>query len=1620
MRNRFTFPLAFSFLLMMGISRLPAQTATPGPDANPTANTGALKAQIETGGSYDAHSGNETRIIPDLHVPGALGVYGLDFTRYYNSLRNDRDPGNLYQNPAPIPEQPTDFGSPGWSHSWSWNVAYDEYLQEIGDVGGNENYWMSITITFPDGHASKYTIMRSTQWPNGQPWSPDPRFGPPYYAAHGEANWPTSGDVHDYLDGMAQDGSEFWLHRADGGTVHFVNSSWGYQATQVLDPHGLITTLSYDGNGHLYQVEQEGGQRLTISWSGGVISRVENAGSAGMQAVVYRYDSLGGWPILINTYYQNDPLVGQTGTATYTYQSYVPPSGFFYAGPLLATANDPRFAGPMKSISYSYRGSGCLPTGRPAPGFEPYPGAQFDYFYASPTAIAAEKSGTTGTTVSSFTLGCFDGTRTEYNGLGGFRKFFFGRSAGEQGSFHCMGYQLAKLTDFTTVYPLPSNLPFERQNFQNGEPRQIWDARGILTEAVHADGSGFPSEVRHVGSDGSIYHYDRINPGSSDAQDFTRVPSPYHHWLFSKTDERNQTTTYRRDSRRRVTDITHPDGSTEHFDYNLLNQVTGHRLPSGAVQNYHYNGLNQLDREWNSVDLEGAATTYTYYGPGDHPEWTGLVKTEQNARASSSGATYSAMMTYNGRFQVTEVHYPPTPGGGSDPHITYGYNANGYCTWISDELAQSPQDPNHTRVYDYDDYGRCISYTEPLNAPGWNGAGTVASRRWDWIYDRYIDGVGQFGASAHTANVWRIQIEPGFNAAGERKMTARWFDLQNHITLEQTGWVQPPGNMPYNNPNWYWSGDGETHTFTYDENGNKKTYTDPRGRLTTYTYDLRNRLYQTIEPLNRITATQYDTTSNKTLVTFPDNTTQQWLDYDAFGQPGRFIDERANTTNLTYWQWGPMKKLHTVTTHRDRDGGGTEDQPTTLTNNGMGRPIQVLFPDGSYENTSYECTDGGSYFCDQVHTWQTRKGAKKTIQYDARGRESSHSWNDTTPGITSTWDDANRRLSFSNIFSTINYQYDAAAQPLYEKNTIAGSGGQVQTTFYRYANGDLANLVYPAGPWLRHDYTARGQLKTAGVADGSGNWAFQLINYYYWEDGTVNHQDYGNGTGTGTGNDYDARGFPHSINIYRFSPSYQSYSFRTSSRDSRDRIWAWQKSNNTGANPKENGRGDRYVYDAEGQLTEAYYECADPAGNFNGWRGGDVMYGGYDALGNRRGNTYSGSRGSLSWGRLDNGLNQYSWWSPSAIAYEGNGVLTQEGSINSDYNALNQPLWVWNSNSSTTTYFGYDPLGRCVKRWSYDFGVPTTYYYFDGWNLIQEGADAWSPTRLYVHGNRVDEIVTTFNVVTSQYGFHHYELRGHCAFVTDISGNIMEQYEYDAWGKPYYYDASGNWLGYSPFGNRFLFTGREWLSDLGVYDYRNRLYHPELGRFLQPDPQEFGAGDYNLYRYCHNDPINKSDPTGLYWDVQDFSAPDNWKVWQMILKLDKLPGPEGDRFRYIENSPHRMVVIPIQTDRAGQDKWTVPEREPGDRTNQTTPQNPIDNSNGSGIGSRVEFDPNNGKDPDGNPRPPIDALAHEAGGHGYRNMTGANSNDKKKEEGLARQFQIKVHKALKKMDQGGE
>jgi RHS repeat-associated protein len=363
----------------------------------------------------------------------------------------------------------------------------------------------------------------------------------------------------------------------------------------------------------------------------------------------------------------------------------------------------------------------------------------------------------------------------------------------------------------------------------------------------------------------------------------------------------------------------------------------------------------------------------------------------------------------------------------------------------------------------------------------------------------------------------------------------------------------------------------------------------------------------------------------------------------------------------------------------------------------------------------------------------------------------------------------------------------------------------------------------------------------------------------------------------------------------------------------------------------EDGRGDRYDYDDEGQLTAASYRVATPEGTPGTALRTDVFN--YDALGNRMGANRVASRGPVNFARRDNGLNQYLNWTPSAIYYDdnfgapyvspGNGVMMAEGWITASFNALNRPMAMWcPTYGSSFLWFGYDPLGRCVKRWmgsatgNAPNSNPATYYYYDGQNMVQEGSSAMFATRIYVHGAGVDQIVAS-QVSSGEWRYHHYDGQGNCILLTDTSGGIREQYDYDAFGMPYVYSVSGGTLGTGvQWGNRFLFTGREWLQELRIYDYRARQYQPELGRFLQPDPQEFAAGDYNLYRYCHNDPVNRSDPMGLSdntWDrLMLWQGGGDGTVGEQMNRLDAARGinsPPSDGRVRIEKTRVDSVVV---------------------------------------------------------------------------------------------------------------
>jgi RHS repeat-associated protein len=202
----------------------------------------------------------------------------------------------------------------------------------------------------------------------------------------------------------------------------------------------------------------------------------------------------------------------------------------------------------------------------------------------------------------------------------------------------------------------------------------------------------------------------------------------------------------------------------------------------------------------------------------------------------------------------------------------------------------------------------------------------------------------------------------------------------------------------------------------------------------------------------------------------------------------------------------------------------------------------------------------------------------------------------------------------------------------------------------------------------------------------------------------------------------------------------------------------------------------------------------------------------------------------------------------------------------------------------------YDALGRCITR---SLNGRITYYTYDGQRPIYEWNPDGTKAGWNLYGQGIDEILLRgdYVIVPKGQGYFFQQNRlGSVTHLTGFAGELIEKYRYDAFGATTTLEPV---LGY--FNNRFRFTGREYLEPFGIYEYRNRAYHPGLGRFLSEDPMGFDAGDMNLFRYCGNDPVNRSDARGTQ-DGFGFFIPQT--------------GPGGLQFTDPNYDPRRIPTDP--------------------------------------------------------------------------------------------------------------
>ncbi|MCF6285262.1 MAG: RHS repeat-associated core domain-containing protein [Candidatus Hydrogenedentes bacterium] len=84
---------------------------------------------------------------------------------------------------------------------------------------------------------------------------------------------------------------------------------------------------------------------------------------------------------------------------------------------------------------------------------------------------------------------------------------------------------------------------------------------------------------------------------------------------------------------------------------------------------------------------------------------------------------------------------------------------------------------------------------------------------------------------------------------------------------------------------------------------------------------------------------------------------------------------------------------------------------------------------------------------------------------------------------------------------------------------------------------------------------------------------------------------------------------------------------------------------------------------------------------------------------------------------------------------------------------------------------------------------------------------------------------------------------------------------------PAVFDAANGPLAESAFQNAYLFNGRRFDSDTGLYYYRTRYMNPEIGRFISRDTIGLWGDANNLgnpYTYLGNNPWSGLDPFGEF------------------------------------------------------------------------------------------------------------------------------------------------------------
>ncbi len=1339
-------------------------------------------------------------------------------------------------------------------NTYSGNVFYERVDLEIPGRGPTldldlafsyNSHRTALNFGYGNGWTFSYNLLYELQGPDVLIRRSDGASD--LYSWNGSSYTPPAG-VYDKLEEYQP--GKFRLV-TPGGTTYFFDDAGHKRLTSQVDRNSNTISLAYNG-GLPQSISDACGRMLNFVFTGGQLTQITDNNTNPARTIAYQYDASGNKTLV------TDPLGNQT---SYTYdasrnltQIQDPRASLFTvtydaAGRALSVASSitqttlaygasstsVTEVGTTTNRSHSYHFDG---QGRVIQKTGSCCGFNQSYVYDAQNNITQITDANSN--VTSYT----------YDGLGNVLTETDALSQTASYTYVANTDRLASETDKngqTTSYTYDARGNLSTISRPLGVTESFsYDAHGNTLS--HTDGSGFTTNNSYdacgnltnvsypIGGESMTYdnvgnmltHSDALNNTTSYTYDLLNRE-------LSSTDAVSCTESQSYDGNGNIVSETDGNGNTTMYTYDVLDREITITRPNEIIVYHVYNEFGELQSE---TDPMGNTTQFSY-------DSNGLLILETNALNDTRSFTYDANgnvlseTDFNGAMTTYVYDALDRVISATDAlnnTSTYTYDGNSNRTSETDARG-------HTTTNTYDALNRLIRVTRAsqiMAEYSYNGAGLMTqqkdaiNRSFSFTYDAgrrmtqiqgplgytvsySYDAAGRILSMTDANN---LTISFSYDAAdqvvsetnGAGVVTSYVYDCNGNVTARhlpngniETQSYDPQGNLLSVTDNL-----AAVVNFLYDKNSRMTSASDANNNTDSFSYDAYNRLISVTDAMGRSTLYTYNALSQ--IENIQDrNAKNKAFTYDVLGRRLTMVDNAGNTSSFTYDEVG------NVISRTDPDGNAT-----TYTYDAHNRMIQETFADLSSQSFTYNGIG-------QKLTRSDAAGNVTSYVYDALGRIILRDF----PGSNDdsySYDLGGRLLTAVNNAATVTYTYDNADR------VISESINGLTTSYSLNAAGAAKTITYPSGRTIEMLGDARMRLQR--IREGG----LDLVTFTY--DGADN---------------MIGRSFPQ--NGSSLTMAYDPVNRLIGMEHGPGAFVNIQYTLDNEGNTSVAVQGHRPTHSEAFSYDNACRLAGRQVGTWTGMAISPVLSTSsyfYDPAGSRTTRNLNGVVTNYT----DNNVNAYvsivKGGTPSTPLYDAIGNLTNDGSNSYSYDYENHLSSI---NGGLSATYRYDALGRRVEKQT-PAGTERYYYSLD--NIIEERDGNGSVLATYVYGNATDEILSMRR--NGQDYYYHQDGQGSVVALTDGGGSVVERYSYEAYGAPTIYDPAWNTRTATAVGNHYLYTGRFWDSESGLYYNRARYYDPENGRFINRDP--IGTwGDLhnqgNAYAYVGNDPLNYTDPTGL-------------------------------------------------------------------------------------------------------------------------------------------------------------